>query len=59
MAYIIQHSVSDVTLKGGRFSFTSVEELNEREKEIGFTPAKLIIFENDFYKAVAEVSFLM
>ena len=58
MNYIIQHRATDITLKGGRFTFTSVEELNEQEQAIDFNPAMLKIFENGFYIVVAEASLL-
>ena len=59
MTFIIKHQATDITLRGGRFFFPTVDELNGRENEIGFNPLKLKIFENDFYIAIAETSVLM
>jgi hypothetical protein len=43
---------------GGRTCSNSVDELHNREQELGFNPLRLIIYENNFYKAVAEISTL-
>ena len=55
MSYVIE-LIKARKLTNGRFCFTTVEELIDRENEIDFNPSHVKIFENDFYKIMAEQS---
>ena len=43
-------------LVGGRYAFSTADDLRLREQELDYNPSIMILYENEFYKVYAEKS---